>query len=345
MMGLHTPIRILVAHADAPLRASISVVLRDCGYSVDTLSIDEAVMPLLDTQPFDVLCCDLSPFNAQTSLVEVARRRYPQLTILVITNQTSAEFAQQAMRAGAHDCLALPSLAHTLPAVIERHLERMRLGLAMHAEHTEHLLFQTVQALTTAIEAKDPYTAGHSQKVARLAAHFGLVLRLSPADLFVLRLGGLLHDIGKIGIPESILLKPGPLSTHEWEIMKQHPAIGASIVGQIAGLARVAEVVTAHHERWDGHGYPRGTAREAIPLLARLLYIVDAYDAMTSNRAYRNAVRHEDAIAVIRRQAGSQFDHDLVNIFIEDVLPSFAHSDLAHTEDCFSASAGVGFPG
>lgn len=297
--------------------------LRWYGYHVDMATTCAEALPLLAAQQYAAFFCEVTLHDTAATMVAAIRAGQPRLTIIVLTTHDALEVARHAVRIGAQDFLLKPYTARDLSAIIERTLERFQQNVEIREEQTEALLFQTVQALTTAIEAKDPYTAGHSQKVARLAAQFGLVLRLSPSDLFALRLGGLLHDIGKIGIPESILLKPGPLSDPEWEIMKQHPVIGASIVAQIGGLSHVSSVVEAHHERWDGQGYPKRLQRDEIPLLARILYIVDAYDAMTTDRAYRRSICPTAAMTNIRVQAGVQFDRELVHIFEQDVLPIY----------------------
>jgi putative nucleotidyltransferase with HDIG domain len=246
------------------------------------------------------------------------------LPVIVLTGHATVDLTQKAIRLGAQDFIIKPFSVRELPFIVERNLERVQLETRLREKQTEHLLFQTVQSLTAAIEAKDPYTAGHSQKVAQLAIQFSTLLNLSTTDVFVLRLAGLLHDVGKIGIPESILLKPGQLSAPEWDIMKQHPIIGAEIIGQISDLGYVAKVVRSHHERWDGNGYPDGLRGDAIPFLSRILYISDAYDALTADRAYRKGMSHEQALEIVTKQTGSHFDAELVRVLIHDFFPSYS---------------------
>lgn len=176
----------------------------------------------------------------------------------------------------------------------------------------------TVSALAAALELRDDETGGHAERVARLA--LALTRRVAPqlADDQKLEYGFLLHDIGKIGISDSILLKPGPLEPDELVQMRNHTQLGERVVAEIPYLDGVAlEVVAAHHECWDGSGYPRGLSGTEIPLAARIFAIVDAFDAMTNDRPYRAAMSHETALAEIERSAGTQFDPTLTRAFLD----------------------------
>ena len=172
-----------------------------------------------------------------------------------------------------------------------------------------------VQALTAALDAKSSYTRGHSDRVAELSWALARELGLGERESESARLAGHLHDIGKIGIPDSIIAKPGKLDPAELETMRRHTRIGASLVEQVAHLQDFAPSIRGHHERWDGSGYPEGLAREAIPLEARILCVADSYDAMTSARSYRSQLSAAEAIEEIRRCSGSQFDPRVVESF------------------------------
>lgn len=177
-----------------------------------------------------------------------------------------------------------------------------------------------VQALSVAAEARDSGTSVHAHRLVALALATALNLGQSKDDLQLLHLSTVLHDVGKIGIPDAILHKPGPLTDQEWLVMKEHPGIGSRILREIGGsFQQLAEIVIAHHERWDGKGYPNQLAGEAIPLEARILTVVDSYDAMTSRRVYREPLTVEQARAELLRCSGSQFDPRIVEAFI-DVL-------------------------
>jgi putative nucleotidyltransferase with HDIG domain len=176
---------------------------------------------------------------------------------------------------------------------------------------------EMIAALAASIDARDPYTAGHSMQVMRYAVRLGEVIGLDAARIEALRYGGLLHDIGKIGVPDAILLKPASLSSEEMEIMRAHAVIGVEIVRGVKALRPVLPVIRHHHERIDGAGYPDGLSGDQIPLEARIMAIADAYDTMTSERAYRRAMTQDEAIAELRRCRGVQWDADLVDRFVE----------------------------
>jgi len=174
----------------------------------------------------------------------------------------------------------------------------------------------TIMALAAAVDAKDPYTAGHSQRVMEYALLGGSLLSLSHNELEALEYAGILHDIGKIGIPDSILLKPSPLSPDEWIVMRQHPLIGASIIRDIPFLEEARKLVLHHHERYDGTGYPSGLRDKEIAVGACLLAIADTFDTMTTDRSYRAALSTEDALEELRRCSGTQFCPLAVDAFI-----------------------------
>jgi response regulator RpfG family c-di-GMP phosphodiesterase len=175
---------------------------------------------------------------------------------------------------------------------------------------------QTIAALSEAIDARDSYTYGHSRQVTRYAVRLGEELGLSTERLGLVDFGGLLHDVGKIGIRDSILLKPGPLTEDEFAAMRQHPLIGVKILEQVRGLHGILPIVRGHHERYDGTGYPDGLAGERIPLEARIVAIADSFEAMTSNRAYRAAMPVQQAIAILRAGANIHWDGAMVEVFV-----------------------------
>lgn len=178
-----------------------------------------------------------------------------------------------------------------------------------------------IRALAAALDARDPYTAGHSERVSALSVLIGREMRLGDSDLDVLRLGALLHDIGKIGLADDVLRKAGSLTTEEYEQIKRHPALGARILRQVPFLAPHLPIVELHHERPDGRGYPFGLRDEDIPLAARIVHVADAYDAMTSARAYRPARARSEAVTELERNAGTQFDRASVDALLS-ALPS-----------------------
>jgi HD-GYP domain-containing protein (c-di-GMP phosphodiesterase class II) len=175
---------------------------------------------------------------------------------------------------------------------------------------------QTTVTLANAVNAKDDYTADHSEQLADMAVAIGRELKMSPRELQDLHYGAILHDIGKIGVPDAVLQKPGPLDSGEWEQMRRHPIIGWQILMPVSRLNGVAAMVRHYHERYDGRGYPDRLAGEAIPLSARILNVVDAYSAMTDKRIYKAARSREEAVAELKRCSGTQFDPGLVETFL-----------------------------
>ena len=189
-------------------------------------------------------------------------------------------------------------------------------SVALAEADTEAAYTGAIRALATALDARDPYTAGHSDRVSVLSVAIGRGLALSVDDLEVLRLGALLHDIGKIGVPDDILRKPGRLTDAEFDAIKEHPVLGARILRSVPFLARHIPIVELHHERPDGRGYPRGLRSDEIPLAARIVHVADAYDAMTSARAYRRAMPSGDALRELSRCAGTEFHAEIVGALV-----------------------------
>ena len=182
-------------------------------------------------------------------------------------------------------------------------------------ERLEENFLQTVVSLANAMDARDSYTRDHSQRMADIATKIGKAMKLSSNDIEALHWAAILHDIGKIGVPDEILNKKGPLTKKEWIIMKEHPIIGAQIVEPVKYLEAVSPIIRAHHERYDGTGYPYGLESEDIPLTSRILAVVDAYVAIRDERIYSKAHTHEEAVAELRRASGTQFDPRVVDVF------------------------------
>ncbi len=201
--------------------------------------------------------------------------------------------------------------AHT--AVCLAHLEAR--------QSLRRTVLQMVTAFSELVESRDQYTEAHSLHIAELALQVGLRLGLDPARFDSLIYAALLHDLGKVGVPDAILLKPGALSEAEWETMRRHPSIGRRALERIDLLRDAAEIVEQHHERFDGNGYPHGLAGEAIRIEARIIAVVDAFDAMTTTRPYRPALSRAQALAELRRCAGSQFDPRVVEALLSVVGP------------------------
>jgi HD-GYP domain-containing protein (c-di-GMP phosphodiesterase class II) len=204
----------------------------------------------------------------------------------------------------------------------------------------------TIRSLVGALEAKDFYTRGHSERVAGYAVALGRAMGLDAKACDRLEYAGLLHDLGKIALPATILTKPGALTDEEMDMMKGHPAAGASMVGRIPPLAELADLVLHHHERYEGGGYPDGLHGVEVPRLARILTVADAYDAMTTNRAYRPAMSHERAREIVAQAGGSQFDPDVVQVFLRiwSELAPVSPEDEPAPDDEGAALSGLATP-
>jgi response regulator RpfG family c-di-GMP phosphodiesterase len=220
--------------------------------------------------------------------------------LLAIAREESPPFTQK-------DLYYLDFLAERATFVIE--------NVALYENIYENL-FATLYAFVEAIEARDPYTKQHSSRVTELAMAIGKEMGCSDEELDLLSFSGNLHDIGKLGIPDSILLKPGPLTGQEFEAIRKHPIIGANIVGHLGLLTVEQKIILHHHERWDGKGYPHGLGGEEIPFLSRILSVADVYDAMASDRAYRKKLADDIVVHTIREGAGTQFDREVVAAFL-----------------------------
>jgi putative two-component system response regulator len=188
-----------------------------------------------------------------------------------------------------------------------------------------------IEALAAAVEVRDQCTGEHLQRVTALAQKCLEEAEPSLAMSPDVRYGFMLHDVGKIGVPDAILNKPGPLDRTEWSVMQRHPQIGVDIVGPVGLSDRATQIILCHHERWNGSGYPNGLSKDEIPLTARAFAVADAYDAMTSDRPYRNAMSRGDALQIIKASAGRTFDPDMVDVLVGVAMTEDGAGDFDET--------------
>ena len=193
---------------------------------------------------------------------------------------------------------------------------RAAISVRAAGENLEAAYLEFVGSLANALDARDPYTAGHSSRVSQLSCATAAALQLDPHEVERIRIGALLHDVGKIGVADSVLQKPGRLTEEEFALVKQHPVIGRRILEGVQGFAPYLAAVELHHENWNGTGYPKGQTGEETPIEARIIHVSDAYDAMTTDRSYRHGMTHEKAISILMEFAGTQFDPRIVDVFV-----------------------------
>jgi putative nucleotidyltransferase with HDIG domain len=264
------------------------------------------------------------------TLLEVIRDRYPDTSVIMLTGVGETSTAVDCLQRGAADFLLKPISMSELRARVTRALEKRALVLQnrFYQEHLERqvhqqaariqeLFLQGVQMLARALEAKDPYTRGHSIRVSQYAVATASRMGFEGVSLDGIRLGGELHDIGKIGTREAVLHKPGSLTDEEFRQITEHPLLGERMLSPLAKESPdVLRVVRSHHERLDGRGFPDGLRGEDIPIEARIVAVADVFDAMTSRRPYRESRPPAEALAELRRVAGSQLDPDAVEAFV-----------------------------
>jgi putative nucleotidyltransferase with HDIG domain len=323
--------RCLVVDDDAQVRHSIARVTQMLGLSpLEAGSGDEALQILAREGEVPIVISDVNmPGLHGIEFLEEVVRRFPETGVLMLSGVADVKIAVQCLDKGALDYIAKPALIEEVRARLAKALEKrdlilqkrfyqknLELRVRVQANRIRELFLQGVQTLAQALEAKDAYTSGHSIRVSRYAVQTALRLGFTGERLEEIQLGGELHDIGKIGTREAVLNKPGPLTEEEFQHITEHTVLGERI---LAPLARenptVIKIVRNHHERMDGRGFPDRLAGTEIAIEARIVCVVDAFDAMTTNRAYRASRTPAEAMIELDRCAGSHFDPDVVHAF------------------------------
>ncbi|MCX7925926.1 MAG: response regulator [Fimbriimonadales bacterium] len=303
----------------------LQALLAEAGFvSVATARNSSDAVKLIQTGCPDLLLVDWHLGSEDSAeVIRQLRVTYPDeiIPVIVLTADLSPEAKHQALAAGASDFLNKPFDLSEVLLRLQNHLEIRRMH-RMRARELELARLEILERLARAAEYRDDATGEHIVRVGRLSEQLGRILGLDEESLFRLRHAAPLHDVGKIGIPDAILRKPGALSAMEWEIMRQHTVIGARILEDcpypVVQMAH--QIALTHHERWDGRGYPQGLQAEQIPLWGRIVAVADAYDAMTSNRPYRDALRPEQALEIIRAERERQFDPLVVDAFLDPAM-------------------------
>jgi putative nucleotidyltransferase with HDIG domain len=343
--------RVLVVDDEPAASKLLSIMLSPPDYRCAMASNGEEALVTLQREPFDAVISDLQmPGMSGMELLAVVRRQHPHAAFLVTTGVDDVDVGVEAMRSGADDYLVKPLLESVVVASLERALHKRQLEQQVenYRLHLEEMVVErtaqlqaalrqiegsyedTLEALGAAIDLRDSETAGHSQRVCRYSLEIARAMSWSAKQLGSLARGAYLHDIGKLGVPDGILLKPGPLTADERTLMQQHVQIGFELVKGIPFLTDAAEIILTHHERYDGSGYPRGLKAEEILLGARIFAVADSFDAITSDRPYRRASPFGEGRETIQRKAGRLFDPQVVEVFLS--IPAETWSTIARDQ-------------
>jgi putative two-component system response regulator len=307
--------RILAIDDEHVIRMLVVEILESVGHEVVGAESAEHALELLDEGEFDLVVSDVvMPGLSGLELLEAARSRRASLPIVLVTGAGTYETLSQALTRGAAGLVTKPFAHAELQSAVSDALER---AARSREELRERLLAPTLaSALANAIEARDPYLHGHCERLASLAVRIAEELGVAPEHIETVRLGAILHDVGKIGIPDRVLLKPGALDVEERRIIETHTEIGDKLLEPLDLLAGARPIVRNHHERWDGAGYPDGLAGEAIPVGARIVAVADSVEAMTSRQLYRKPLEAVEIIAELQKHRGKQWDPAVVDIVL-----------------------------
>jgi len=344
--------KILIADDDTLVRGAIEKILNMFNHDVVAVESGRQVLECV-SEEFDVIVLDINmPDMDGFETLKRLNQKQVDIPVLFLTGAGTMDYAVKAINLGAYDFLTKPIADIELfdvkvkQAVEKRHfllqekaykknlesevqsktseLAEKNLLLERYSNHLENATVQIMMSLQTAMEEKDGYTAGHTRRVTELALLLGQGAGLNGDDILVLRRASQFHDIGKLVVDVSCIQKAGELTPEEWELIKKHPGVGASIIEPLTFMERERDIIRHHHERLDGTGYPDGIGGNEIDTLTRIITIADSYDAMTSRRNYRRNLTTTEAIGELWRCAGTQFDPELVEIFAGVVLS--AHS-------------------
>ena len=327
--------RILIVDDEVEITEILADLLSEEYECIRAGSAEEALTRLQESN-FQLVISDITmPGMSGLDMIPHVKEIAPDTVVVMISGMQTVESAIGALRLGAFDYLMKPFDLRQVEAVVKRALEHHDLVVAKqrYENHLEELVEQrtieldkalnsleaayrsTLKALTAALETRDSETHGHSERVVTYSLRLGREYGLSSDEMKALEFGSLLHDIGKIGVPDSILRKPAKLTEEEWVRMREHPLHGQQILRGIEFLQGASRVVAQHHEKWDGTGYPLGLRKEEIDICARIFSVADAFDAITSDRVYRRGKSYEAASQELDDWAGRQFDPKVVEAF------------------------------
>jgi len=334
----HQPERILVVDDEPIIRQTVAEVLEAHGFECATAGSGEQALEQLREDDFALLIADIRmPGLTGLQLLDYAAQNCSYLSVIMITAVSDLQTAVNSMKLGAYDYITKPFdldlVVESVQKALHQRAQRIRddqiagnlqqalrnKTFALNSALKDLQLHRdtTLEAFVRALDAREHETGSHSARVQGYALALARKLGFREEKLVNLARGALLHDIGKIGVSDQILLKKGKLTEREWAQIKKHPLIGYEIVKGVSFLGEASSLIVSHHERFDGGGYPNGLRGKMVPLEARLFAVIDTYDAMTSDRPYRKALTSEIAKEEIIRCSGSQFDPQIVDAFLE----------------------------
>jgi len=327
---------------------NLKFVLDQRGYYTEIFNNPNTLLQAIVDTSFDLIICDVKCGDMDsTNIVRQVKKHKPDTPVIILTANTDIRTAVSFMRMGVFDYLNRPLPEDELFSVVENAISSMELAHDRRLLEGEHFFYQksleervqesttalrktlnelemthleTVKVLASAIEEKEPYLRGHSSRVSEYAMRIAKVYGLTPEEIKRLQFGALLHDIGKVAIPETILTKPDRLTDEEFEVIKSHPTIGNKIVTKVDFFQDLSPYIHYHHERYDGKGYPNGLHYDEMPSIPRMITVVDTYDAMSFDRPYRRAFSVEKCLSILNECKGTQFDPEFVDIFINHKL-------------------------
>jgi putative two-component system response regulator len=330
--------RILVVDDELFVREILVRKLQGLGYVCDSSEDGPTALKALSEHPYDLLLTDIMmPVMSGVDLIKEATKLCPELAVILVTSVIDLEVAIDALKLGAYDYITKPFSLEEVTVAVARALEKRKLVIAnlkyqetleeQVASRTRQLrealdvlqasYHSTLVALGTALDSRDADTGCHSYRVTLYSTRIARQMGLGHKEIRSIEQGALLHDIGKIGVPDDLLRKPERLTDSEWAMMRRHPEIGFRILSGIKFLQGAGQIVLQHHERWDGLGYPKGLDGENIMMGARIFALADAFDSMTSDRPFQVACSFEAGREEIRRCAGKQFDPCVVEAFLQ----------------------------
>jgi putative two-component system response regulator len=351
---LSQAVHCLVVEDEPNLRRVLARLMENNGFTCDEASNGVEALAILEQKAVTLVLTDVHmPVLDGISLLRQATARFPETAVMLVTAVDDVRTAVKCLGEGAMDYVTKPFHMDEVTARVRQALERRRLVLenrdyhehleekvGVQARRIEQLFLASIQSLADALEVKDTYTHGHSLRVSRYSTLIAREMGMDDDFVRQVELGGRVHDLGKIGVRETVLNKPGPLTDEEYQHIMTHPVVGWRILAPLLHEhPRALNVVRHHHERWDGRGLPDGLEGTAIPLEARIVAVADTFDAMTSERPYRPGAPLDATLAELRRCAGHQFDPDPVDAFV--AIIGRGHGE---TEQARAASLAAGSP-